>query len=236
MRKVLVTGGVGYIGSHTVVELIEAGYVPVIIDNFSNSEPWIIDRIEEITKTKPTFYEGDCGNKDFLNEVFAEEKEIDSVIHFAAMKSAHESIANPLEYYKNNLCSTLALLEVMSQYKVTKLVFSSSATVYGESDINPIPETAELKNQTSTYGTTKLMCESIIEDVAKSSSLKAISLRYFNPVGAHASALIGELPKGTPNNLVPYITQTAIGLREYLTVYGDDYPTMDGTCIRDFIH
>lgn len=236
MKKVLVTGGVGYIGSHTVVELISAGYTPVIVDNFSNSESWILERIAQISGVNPAFYEGDCTDKAFLNEVFLQEPEIDSVIHFAAMKSALESIEKPIKYYKNNVGGIVTLLETMNERGVTKLVFSSSATVYGESGCNPIPETAEVKNQTSPYGTTKVMCEKIIEDVVQSSTLKAISLRYFNPIGAHSSTLIGELPIGIPNNLIPYLTQTAAGLRDSLTIFGDDYPTEDGTCIRDFIH
>lgn len=236
MKKVLVTGGLGYIGSHTVVELLEEKYQVVIIDDLSNSELWILDRISEIAGQRPTFYEGDCADKDFLNEVFEKEKDISSVIHFAAKKSVAESIAEPLEYYRNNVGATINLLEVMKERGVKELVFSSSATVYGEQAVHPIPETAKRQQPTSPYGMTKLMCEDIVVDTTKSTDLAAVMLRYFNPVGAHASALIGELPKGIPNNLVPYVTQTAAGIRESLTIFGDDYETEDGTCVRDFIH
>jgi UDP-glucose 4-epimerase len=236
MQKVLVTGGVGYIGSHTVVELISAGFEPVIIDNFSNSEPWILDRIEEITGVKPVLYEGDCTDVDFVDSVFKAEKTIVSVVHFAGFKAVGESVENPLKYYKNNVGSTVAVLEAMARNDVTHFVFSSSATVYGEPDTNPIVETAPRKKALSPYGATKAVCEDVIEDAAKSSQLKAVSLRYFNPIGAHASGKIGELPKGVPNNLVPFITQTVAGIREQLTIFGTDYPTPDGSCIRDFIH
>jgi UDP-glucose 4-epimerase len=236
MKKVLVTGGAGYIGSHTVVELIIAGYTPVIIDNFSNSEPWIIERITEITDVVPKVYNGDCTDVSFLDSVFATEGDISAVIHFAAFKSVGESVANPLKYFKNNLGSTTALLEVMLRHNVTSLVFSSSATVYGEPELNPIVETEPRKKPLSAYGATKIMCEDIISDVAICSELKAISLRYFNPVGAHPSAKIGELPKGVPNNLVPYLTQATAGLRAPLTVFGTDYDTPDGSCVRDYIH
>lgn len=236
MKKVLVTGGAGYIGSHTVVELITAGYTPVIIDNFSNSEPWVLDRITEITAVTPTFYNGDCTDVEFLDTVFKTEGDIDTVIHFAAFKAVGESMENPLKYYKNNLGSTTALLEVMARHKVTKLVFSSSATVYGEPLLNPITETESRKAPLSPYGATKIMCEDIIEDATKAGNLTAVSLRYFNPVGAHSSGKIGELPKGVPNNLVPYLTQATAGLRDPLTIFGTDYETRDGSCIRDFIH
>jgi UDP-glucose 4-epimerase len=236
MQKVLVTGGAGYIGSHTVVELISAGLLPVIIDNFSNSEPWILDRVEEITAVKPALYIGDCSDADFVDSVFKTEKSITSVIHFAGFKAVGESVQNPLKYYKNNVGSTVAVLEAMARNSVTRFVFSSSATVYGEPDTNPILETAPRKQALSPYGATKAMCEDIVEDDAKSSSLKAVSLRYFNPIGAHTSGKIGELPKGVPNNLVPFITQTVAGIREKLTIFGTDYNTPDGSCIRDFIH
>lgn len=236
MQKVLVTGGMGYIGSHTVVELLAAEYQPIIVDDLSNSESWVLDRIEEISGERPTFYQGDCTDRDFLREVFTKETDIDSVIHFAAKKSVSESLQNPILYYQNNLGATLSLLEAMQSRGVSQLVFSSSATVYGEPECNPIPETAERKKPTSPYGGTKVMCEDIIDDVVKSSDLCAVSLRYFNPIGAHASGLIGELPKGVPNNLVPYLTQTAAGWRKTLTIFGEDYDTKDGTCVRDFIH
>lgn len=236
MKKVLVTGGAGYIGSHTVVELVLAGYTPVIVDNFSNSEPWIMERLAALTDTTPTLYTGDCTDATFLDQVFATEGDIDAVIHFAAFKSVNESIANPLRYYQNNLGSTTTLLEVMQKHGVTKLVFSSSATVYGEPLENPIKETEPRKPALSPYGATKMMCEDIISDTTKSSALHAVSLRYFNPIGAHPSGKLGELPKGVPNNLVPYLTQATAGLRSSLTVFGTDYDTRDGSCLRDFIH
>lgn len=235
--KVLVTGGAGYIGSHTVVELFSAGHTPVIVDNFCNSEKWIIDRIEEISGKRPMVYEGDCADSVFLASVFKQEENIEAVIHFAGYKAVGESIENPLKYYRNNLNTLIALLEIMPKFGTEKLVFSSSATVYGESDTNPITETAPRKKAESPYGTTKMMCEDIIEDATKSvTPITAIALRYFNPIGAHTSGRIGELPKGVPNNLVPYITQTASGVREKLTIFGDNYNTPDGTCVRDFIH
>ncbi len=235
--KVLVTGGAGYIGSHTVVELFSVGHTPVIVDNFCNSEKWIVDRIEEISGKRPVVYEGDCADKDFVAEVFEKEKDIDAVIHFAGYKAVGESVEKPLEYYRNNLNTLITLLDVMPEHGTDKLVFSSSATVYGEPEQNPILESAPRQKAESPYGATKMMCEDIIEDVTKSKKpVIAISLRYFNPIGAHPSGKIGELPKGVPNNLVPYITQTAVGKREKLTIFGDDYDTKDGTCVRDFIH
>lgn len=235
--KILVTGGAGFIGSHTVVELFEAGHTPIIIDNFSNSQPWIIDRIKEITGKAPVVYKGDCNNKTFLAEVFKKESHIEGVIHFAAYKAVGESIIKPLDYYRNNLFSLIALLETMQIFGVKNLVFSSSATVYGEPDTCPIPETAPRKISPSPYGKTKAMAEDIISDTVNGNkNISAISLRYFNPIGAHPSGLIGELPIGTPNNLVPYVTQTAARVREKLTVFGNDYPTTDGFGVRDFIH
>lgn len=235
--KILVTGGAGFIGSHTVVELLEAGYTPVIIDNFSNSQPWIIDRIKQITSQAPLIYEGDCNDKKFLEEVFQKESDISGVIHFAAYKAVGESIAKPLNYYRNNLLSLVTLLETMQKFGVKNLVFSSSATVYGDPDTCPIPETAPRKSSPSPYGKTKSICEDIISDtVSGNKNISAISLRYFNPIGAHPSGLIGELPIGAPNNLIPYVTQTAAGIREKLTIFGNDYPTADGYGVRDFIH
>ncbi|MDX9856134.1 MAG: UDP-glucose 4-epimerase GalE [Candidatus Moranbacteria bacterium] len=235
--KILITGGAGFIGSHTVVELIEAGHTPIIIDNFSNSEKRIIDRIEKIAGKKPAVLEGDCADPEVLDGIFAEEKNIDGIIHFAGLKAVGESMEKPLEYYRNNIDSSLALLEAMKKYGVKYFVFSSSATVYGDPDRNPIPETAPRKPATNPYGNTKAVIEDIIRDtVASGLKVGAISLRYFNPIGAHPTGLIGELPKGVPNNLVPYLVQSASGKREFLTVFGDDYDTPDGTGVRDFIH
>ncbi|SMO62304.1 UDP-glucose 4-epimerase GalE [Solitalea koreensis] len=234
--KILVTGGTGYIGSHTVVELINAGFETVIIDDLSNSEQFILDRIEQITGVCPTFYNIDLCDKDAVEDVFSKEKNIVSVIHFAAYKAVGESISEPLKYYNNNLLSLINLLEVMKGKNVNNVVFSSSATVYGEPDILPITESAAIKKSLSAYGSTKQMGEDILEKLSAVSKINSIALRYFNPVGAHETALIGELPVGIPNNLMPFVTQTAIGKREVLTVFGDDYATPDGTCIRDYIH
>jgi UDP-glucose 4-epimerase len=235
--KILITGGAGYIGSHTAVELFSAGHTPVILDNFVNSEPFVIDRIGEIVGARPALYEGDCIDRNFVQEVFAKEQGIGAVIHFAGYKAVGESIQEPLKYYRNNLLSLITVLEAMSAHGCMRIVFSSSATVYGEPDVNPIPETAPRKKAMSPYGATKVMCEDILEDATKSGvGVRAIALRYFNPIGAHPSGKIGELPKGTPNNLVPYLTQAVVGVRPQLTVFGDDYDTEDGTCIRDFIH
>lgn len=235
--KILVTGGAGFIGSHTVVELFEAGYTPIIVDNFSNSQPWIIDKIKEITSQAPKVYKGDCTDKKFLEEVFQKESDIRGVIHFAAYKAVGESMTKPLDYYRNNLLSLITLLEAMQTFGVRNLVFSSSATVYGDPDSCPISETAPRKSSPSPYGKSKAICEDIISDTVNGNkNISAISLRYFNPIGAHPSGLIGELPIGVPNNLVPYVTQAAAGIREKLTVFGNDYPTPDGYGVRDFIH
>lgn len=234
-KKVLVTGGAGYIGAHTVVELIQSGYEPVIIDNFSKSDDSLLKGLEQITKQKPNFLQGDCVDKDFLRKVFTSQAPISCVMHFAAYKSVGESVAKPLDYYHNNIQSLVSLIEVMQEFEVKDLIFSSSCTVYGQPDFIPVNEKASFKRAESPYGATKQMCERIIEDSFQT-GLRAISLRYFNPIGAHPSALIGELPIGTPNNLIPYVTQTAIGKREKLTVFGDDYNTPDGSCIRDYIH
>lgn len=235
--KILVNGGAGYIGSHTAVELLNAGHAPVIIDNFSNSEKWIIDRIEQITDNRPKMYEGDCTDSAFMNSVFEKEKDIEGVIHFSAFKAVGESIEKPIPYYRNNINSLLVVLEMMQKYNVKNIVFSSSATVYGDPDTNPLTEESPRKQATNPYGNTKTIAEDIIKDVITSGAkINAIPLRYFNPIGAHESHLIGELPSGVPSNLVPYITQTAAGIRDELTVFGDDYNTPDGTCIRDFIH
>ena len=237
MKKVLVTGGAGFIGSHTCVELLNEGYVPVIVDNFVNSERWVIDRIAQITGQTPSVYEGDCRDTTFLSSVFEAEGGFYGVIHFAALKAVGESVAKPLEYYDNNIRSLTTLLAVMKKYETKHLVFSSSATVYGEPKSNPINEDSEIMAASSPYGATKIIAEGILRDVATSGAdLATVALRYFNPIGAHPSGLLGEIPLGTPNNLVPYITQVAAGKRATLTVFGNDYETVDGTCVRDFIH
>jgi UDP-glucose 4-epimerase len=233
-KKILVTGGAGYIGAHSVVELIQSGYEPVIIDDFSKSDSTLLNGIEEIINRKPEFIEGNCSDRHFLRSVF-KNHEFSSVIHFAAYKSVGESVQKPLFYYHNNIDSLISLLGIMQEFKVKNLIFSSSCTVYGEPDQIPVGESAPFKRAESPYGATKQMCERILEDSYRI-GFRIISLRYFNPIGAHPSALLGELPIGTPNNLVPYVTQTAIGKREKLTVFGNDYNTPDGTCVRDFIH
>jgi UDP-glucose 4-epimerase len=237
--KILVTGGAGYIGSHAVVELYQAGYQPIIIDNFSNSLESALAGIEDIVGGAVPVYRIDCGDEAELRRVFHAEKGIQGVIHFAAYKAVGESVEKPLAYYRNNVGSLLALLAVMPEFGVTNLVFSSSCTVYGIPDVLPVTEATPTKKANSPYGNTKQMCEDILTDVAKaptSQGLRTILLRYFNPIGAHDSARIGELPLGVPNNLVPFITQTAAGIREKLTVYGTDYDTADGSCVRDYIH
>lgn len=234
--KIIITGGLGFIGSHTVVELIQSGFEPIIIDDLSNSELFILERIEKITGCKPKFYSYDIGDYNKLHQVFTDNNDISACIHFAAKKSVGESMEIPLIYYRSNLISLMNLLEVMNEFKVRKLVFSSSATVYGQPEKLPVTETSPIQKALSSYGSTKQMAEDIIEKVSATGSLKALSLRYFNPVGAHSSSLIGELPKGIPGNLMPFITQTAFGIRKELTVFGNDYNTADGTCIRDYIH
>ncbi|MBD5283737.1 MAG: UDP-glucose 4-epimerase GalE [Bacteroides sp.] len=235
-QRILVTGGTGYIGSHTVVELQAAGYDVVIIDNFSNSNRHVLDGIEKISGIRPAFVEGDCTDIETLRRLFNEYPGIKGIINFAASKAVGESVEKPLLYYRNNLVTLMNLLELMPEFGTKGIVFSSSCTVYGEPDVNPIDETAPIKPATSPYGNTKQISEEIITDfIASGAPVKAIMLRYFNPVGAHPSGLIGELPNGVPNNLVPYLTQTAAGIRKELTVFGDDYPTPDGSCIRDFI-
>lgn len=234
-RVVLVTGGAGYIGSHTTVELINAGYEVVIVDNFSNSDSSSLEGIERITGIKPTFVEADCCDKEALRRVF-EEHDFQSVIHFAAFKAVGESVEQPAKYYRNNMLSFINILELMAEYGRHNIVFSSSATVYGDADTLPVTELTPRKPATSPYGNTKQMAEDILRDmVAATPELNGIALRYFNPIGAHPSANIGELPRGVPNNLVPYITQTAAGIRECLSIFGDDYATPDGSCLRDFI-
>jgi UDP-glucose 4-epimerase len=235
MKKVLVTGGAGYIGSHTVVELVQAGYEPIVIDNFSASDRTLLEGIEKITGKPLNFHEGDCRDKDFLTRLFNTQGPIQSVMHFAAYKSVGESVQKPLEYHQNNIMSLIVLLEVMRDFGVKDFIFSSSCTVYGQPDVIPVDENAPFKRAESPYGATKQICERILEDVF-STGYRIISLRYFNPIGAHPSTLIGEMPLGTPNNLVPFITQAAAGIREKLTVFGNDYNTPDGYNIRDFIH
>ena len=235
MKKVLVTGGAGYIGSHTVVELVQAGFEPVVIDNFSASDRTLLEGIEKITGKPLNFHEGDCRDKDFLTRLFNTQGPIQSVMHFAAYKSVGESVQKPLEYHENNIMSLITLLEVMKTFGVKDFIFSSSCTVYGQPDVIPVDENAPFKRAESPYGATKQICERILEDVFPT-GYRIVSLRYFNPIGAHPSTLIGEMPLGTPNNLVPFITQAAAGIREKLTVFGNDYNTPDGYNIRDFIH
>lgn len=235
-EKILVTGGTGYIGSHTVVELQNAGYEVVIIDNLSNSNIEVLDGIEAISGKRPVFVKGDCTDIATLRKLFEDNPGIKGIINFAASKAVGESVEKPLLYYRNNLNTLMNLLDLMPQFGVKGIVFSSSCTVYGEPDQNPIDESAPIKPATSPYGNTKQISEEIIEDYIKSGApIKAILLRYFNPIGAHPSACIGELPLGVPQNLVPYLTQTAAGIRKELTVFGDDYDTPDGSCIRDYI-
>lgn len=233
--NILVTGGAGFIGSHTVVSLAEAGFNPIIVDDFSNSEKSVLLGLKEILGREVPCHVIDCNNYTELRKVFHDEK-IAGVIHFAAFKAVGESMKEPLAYYRNNLGSMLTLLDVMLAEGVNNLIFSSSCTVYGEADELPVTEETSVKPAASVYGNTKRIGEEILRDVAAANPLKIISLRYFNPIGAHPSAAIGELPLGVPSNLVPYVTQTAIGMRESLTVFGDDYPTPDGTCVRDYIH
>ncbi|SFQ04901.1 UDP-galactose 4-epimerase [Desemzia incerta] len=233
--SILVTGGAGYIGSHTVVELLNAGHEVVIVDDYSNSKPEVLNRIKEITGKSFKFYEVNILDKEALEPVF-KENDLEAVIHFAGYKAVGESVAEPLKYYHNNLTGTIVLCELMAQYNVKKIVFSSSATVYGEN--NPAPYTEDMPlSATNPYGTTKLMIEQILQDIYVSDNSWSIALlRYFNPIGAHESGRIGEDPNGIPNNLMPYITQVAVGKREHLSVFGDDYDTPDGTGVRDYIH
>ena len=234
-KSVLVSGGAGYIGSHTAVELIAAGYDVVIADNLSNSDMSGVEGVRAITGVDVPFINVDCCDKVAFAEVF-KQYDFDSVIHFAAFKAVGESVADPMKYYRNNLLSFMNVIDLMREYGRQNIVFSSSATVYGEAEELPVTEATERKAATSAYGNTKQMCEDILRDaVAAYPEIKGIALRYFNPIGAHPSALIGELPRGVPQNLVPYITQTAAGVRECLSIFGDDYPTEDGSCLRDYI-
>lgn len=235
--KILVTGGTGYIGSHTVVELQNSGYEVIIVDNLSNSSADVVDNIEKVSGIRPAFEMVDCLDFNGMNAVFDKYPGIKAIIHFAASKAVGESVQKPLMYYRNNLVSLINVLELMPIHKVDGIVFSSSCTVYGQPDVLPVTEAAPIKKAESPYGNTKQVNEEIIEDtVASGSPISAILLRYFNPIGAHPTALLGELPNGVPQNLVPYITQTAIGIREQLSVFGDSYNTPDGSCIRDFIN
>ena len=234
--KVLVTGGAGYIGSHTCVELIEAGHEPVVIDNLCNSSAESLNRVKTITGKEVAFYQGDVRDAALLNRIFSEHT-IDCVIHFAGLKAVGESVAMPLHYYENNLCSTMTLCAVMGKRGVKRIVFSSSATVYSGDNEMPLRETSKTGNCTNPYGWTKYMGEQILRDIAKADpEWSVVLLRYFNPVGAHKSGLIGEHPNGIPNNLMPFISQTAIGKRHHLNVFGNDYDTHDGTGVRDYIH
>ena len=235
MKKILVTGGLGFIGSHTVVELQNAGFEVVIIDDLSNSKIDVLDNIEYITNVRPEFYQIDLRIKQNVKNFFNDNK-IDGVIHFAASKAVGESVENPLKYYENNITTLVYLLQEMRDRKLDNFIFSSSCTVYGQADELPITENANVKPAESPYGNTKQIGEEIIKESCKAFNLNAIALRYFNPIGAHDTAKIGELPLGIPQNLIPYVTQTAAGIREELSVFGDDYNTSDGTAIRDYIH
>jgi len=236
-KKILVTGGTGYIGSHTVVELQGKGFEVVIVDDLSNSKIEVLDNIEKISGKRPDFEQFDLAERELTDAFFQKHTGIDAIIHFAAYKAVGESVEKPLEYYRNNMGSLMNLLECMKKYKVANMVFSSSCTVYGQPDQLPVTEETPRKEAESPYGNTKAICEDIMRDVCKSTdAVSCIALRYFNPIGAHPTALIGELPVGVPNNLVPFITQTAAGLREQLSIFGDDYNTEDGTAIRDYIN
>jgi UDP-glucose 4-epimerase len=235
--KILVTGGAGYIGSHTVVELVNAGFQPIIIDNLSNSNISVLDGIRNITQKPVVFENIDCKNYADMTHFFDKYQNIKAVIHFAASKFVGESVQKPLLYYRNNIGSLINLLELLPKYGIENIVFSSSCTVYGQPDVLPVTENSPVKPASSPYGSTKQMSETIIKDTTHACPhIKSIILRYFNPIGAHPSGEIGELPIGVPNNLLPYITQTAIGIRDRLHVFGDDYHTPDGSCIRDFIN
>ncbi len=234
--KILVTGGTGYIGSHTVVELQQNGYEVIIIDNLSNSYLSVVDNIEKITGIKPVFEQIDLRDETKTNEFFKKNQNIAGIIHFAALKSVGESVEKPLDYYQNNILSLINILKGQIEFKINNFVFSSSCTVYGQPDELPVTESAPIKKALSPYGHTKQISEEIIKNTSSNANINGILLRYFNPIGAHESVHIGELPIGTPNNLVPFITQTAIGKREMLKIFGSDYNTPDGTAIRDYIH
>lgn len=236
-ERILVTGGTGFIGSHTVVELQNSGYDVVIIDDLSNSKADVVENIEKITGVRPAFEQVDCTDFAALEATFTKYNGIKAIIHFAASKAVGESVQQPLKYYRNNIVSLVNLLELMPKYNVEGIVFSSSCTVYGQPDVLPVTEAAPTKKAESPYGNTKQINEEIIVDTVNSGSpISSVILRYFNPIGAHPTALIGELPLGVPQNLLPYLTQTAIGIRKELSVFGDDYDTPDGSCIRDYIY
>lgn len=235
-KHIIVTGGAGFIGSHTVVSLVENGYEPIIIDDFRNSKRFILDRLKQICGRSILSYDFDCADQVELRNIFTKHN-IYGVIHFAADKAVGESVQNPLKYYENNIQTLVSMLKVSKEFSVSKFVFSSSCTVYGDPEVVPVDENAAIGFTASPYGFTKQVCERICSDAAYAyKDLHIILLRYFNPIGAHPSGLIGELPLGVPNNLVPYVTQTAAGIREQLTIFGNDYPTKDGTCVRDYIH
>ncbi|MBD8488555.1 UDP-glucose 4-epimerase GalE [Echinicola sp. CAU 1574] len=236
MQQILITGGAGYIGSHTAVALVNAGFEPIIIDNFSNSNKKVLDGLEKILNQSIKCYEGDCNDRELMRQIFSENN-LSGVIHFAASKAVGESTQIPLKYYSNNINSLIILLETMKEFKVKDIVFSSSCTVYGQPDELPVKESTPRKDAESPYGNTKKICEDILIDHVKSGAkARVVALRYFNPIGAHPSSLIGELPLGVPANLIPFVTQTGAGIREKITVFGDDYDTLDGTCVRDYIH
>ena len=236
-ERILVTGGTGYIGSHTVVELQASGYEVIIVDNLSNSQANVVDNIEKVSGIRPAFEHLDCLDYAGLDPLFTKYAGIKGIIHFAASKAVGESVEKPLLYYRNNLVSLVNLLELMPKHGVEGIIFSSSCTVYGQPDVLPVTEEAPIKKAESPYGNTKQINEEIVQDFVKSGApINAILLRYFNPIGAHPTALLGELPNGVPQNLVPFLTQTAMGIREKLSVFGDDYDTPDGSCIRDYIN
>ena len=235
--QIIVTGGAGYIGSHTVVELYKAGFEPIIVDDFRNSKPWILDRISDLVGQKTIHYKIDCGDENALSKVFESHTNIVGLIHFAAYKAVGESVSKPVMYFQNNIQTLGTVINVLEKFKVKHLVFSSSCTVYGEPDHPVVNEDTTIQTAESPYGATKIICEQLIEfAVNAQDEMRACLLRYFNPIGAHPSGKIGELPQGVPNNLVPYITQTAKGIREELTVFGSDYNTKDGTNVRDYLH
>lgn len=234
--KILVTGGLGYIGSHTVTRLVEQGYEPIIVDNLDNSHKRVLVALNHIAGRDIKFYKGDVRDRDFIEKVIDKEPGIIGVIHFAAHKAVNESMTNPLKYYNNNVQGLISLCEALQEKQITQFVFSSSCTVYGETRMSPVNEETPRQSATSPYGHTKLIGEDILKSLADLGKMRVLALRYFNPIGAHPTALIGELPSGIPQNLVPYLTQTAIGKRAVLKVFGNDYPTEDGTAVRDFIH